>query len=182
MRKMNASDFWKNFGLGEEVHIAGSFIYNGLRRFHELRQLDQADELFEFLYSLSIGLERLLKIAVVLHEHTAASDQDALEQSLITHSHLDLVDRLRKRVAINFGKPHNDLLQLLSRFYKTLRYDRFTLNSVSKGTKEAEAIRGLLSKHLDAEVLDGSLLLGTSNEDRYRVFIRRTVLKISQAI
>jgi len=182
MRKMNASDFWKNFGLGEEVHIAGSFIYNGLRRFHELRQLDQADELFEFLYSLSIGLERLLKIAVVLHEHTAASDQDALEQSLITHSHLDLVDRLRKRVAINFGKPHNDLLQLLSRFYKTLRYDRFTLNSVSKGTKEAEAIRGLLSKHLDAEVLDGSLLLGTSNEDRYRVFIRRTVLKISQTI
>jgi hypothetical protein len=37
MRHMNSSDFWKNFRLGEEVHVAGSFIYNGLRRYHELR-------------------------------------------------------------------------------------------------------------------------------------------------
>jgi hypothetical protein len=179
---MNASDFWKNFRLGEEVHIAGSFIYNGLRRFHELRLLDHTDELFEFLYNLSVGLERLLKIAVVLHEHTNATDQDALEQSLITHSHLDLVSRLRKHVTINFGKPQNDLLQLLSTFYKTLRYDRFSLNSIYKGKKEADAIRGLLSKHLNVDFPDRSLPFGTPNEDRYRAFFSRTVLKISQTI
>ena len=90
---MKASDFWKNFRLGEEVHIAGAFIYNGLRRFHELRQLDHSDELFEFLYDLSVGLERLLKIAVVLYEHSDTGDHDELEQSLITHSHLDLLAR-----------------------------------------------------------------------------------------
>jgi hypothetical protein len=33
-----------------------------MRRFHEIRKLDQAAEIFEFLYSLSVGLERLLKI------------------------------------------------------------------------------------------------------------------------
>ena len=182
LRKMNASEFWKNFRLGEEVHIAGSFIYNGLRRFHELGLLDHTDELFEFLYSLSVGLERLLKVAVVLHEHTDGSDQDALEQSLITHNHSELVARLRKRVTINFGKPQHDLLQLLSMFYKTLRYDRFSLNSVYKGEKEAHAIRGLLSKHLDVEFPDGSAPFGTPNEDRYRTFISRTVLKISRTI
>jgi hypothetical protein len=183
MSKMNASDFWKNFRLGEELQIAGSFIYNGLRRFHELRLLDHADELFEFLYNLSVGLERLLKIAVVLHEHNDAIDQDALEQSLITHNHLDLVARMRTHVAINFGKPHNDLLQLLSKFYKTLRYDRFSINSVYKGKNEADAIRGLLSKHLNVEFSGDSFpLFGTSNEDRYRAFIRRTVLKISRAV
>ncbi|MGY4478635.1 hypothetical protein [Bradyrhizobium sp. USDA 3364] len=179
---MNASDFWKNFRLGEEVHIAGAFIYNGLRRFHELRLLDHDDELFEFLYNLSVGLERILKIAVVLHEHTDTTDQEALEQSLITHSHLDLVARLRKHVTINFGKPQNDLLQLLSTFYKTLRYDRFSLNSVYEGKKEAEAIRRLLGKHLNVEFPDSSFAFGTRNEDRYRAFIRRTVLKISQTI
>jgi hypothetical protein len=182
MREMDASDFWKNFRLGEEVHIAGSFIYNGLRRFHELRLLDHTDELFEFLYNLSVGLERLLKIAVVLNEHTDATDQDALEQSLMTHSHLDLVARLRKHATINFSKPQNDLLQLLSTFYKTLRYDRFSLNSVYKGKKEADAIRRLLSKHLNVEFPDRSLPFGTPNEDRYRAFLSRTVLKVSQTI
>lgn len=179
---MNSSDFWKNFQLGEEVHIAGSFIYNGLRRFHELQQLDHTDELFEFLYNLSVGLERLLKIAVVLHEHTDATDQDALEQSLITHSHLDLVARARKHVTISFSTPQNDLLQLLGTFYKTLRYDRFSLNSVYKGKREAEGIRSLLSKHLDVEFPDKSFPFGTPNEDRYRGFIGRTAMKISQTI
>ncbi|CAI8906437.1 F-box domain-containing protein [Pseudomonas chlororaphis] len=182
MRDMSASDFWKNFRLGEEVHIAGMFIYNGLRRFHELQLLDHSDELFEFLYNLSIGIERLLKIAVVLHEHTAAADQDALERSLITHNHLDLLVRVRKHVSINFGKPQNELLQLLSAFYKTLRYDRFTLNSAYKGSREAEAVRKLLSKHLRVEFPERDFLLGTTNEDRYRSFISRTVLKISQTI
>jgi hypothetical protein len=183
MSDMNASDLWKNFRLGEELQIAGTFIYNGLRRFHELRVLEHDDELFEFLYNLSVGLERLLKIAVALHEHTDAVDQDALEQSLITHNLLDLVARLRAHVRINFGTPHNDLLQLLGTFYKTLRYDRFSISSVYKGNKEADAIRGLLTKHLKVEFPDDPFPLpGTFNEDRYRAFIRRTVLKISRTV
>jgi hypothetical protein len=183
MSDMNASDFWKNFRLGEELQIAGSFIYNGLRQFHKLRLLDHDDELFEFLYNLSVGLERLLKIAVALHEHTDAIDQNALEQSLITHNHLDLVARLREHVTINFGTPHNDLLQLLGKFYKTLRYDRFSISSVYKGKKEVDAIRGLLSKHLNVEFPDDSFpFSGTFNEDRYRAFIRHTVLKISRTV
>ena len=79
---MTPSEYWKNFRLGEEIHISGAFIYNGLRQFHELKSLDIADELFEFLYELSVGLERLLKIAVVLYEHTDTVDQDELERSL----------------------------------------------------------------------------------------------------
>ena len=179
---MNTSDFWKNFRLGEEVHIAGSFIYNGLRRFHELQLLDHTDELFEFLYNLSVGLERLLKVAVVLLEHTDEANQDVLEKSLITHIHLDLVARVRQHVPINFATPHNDLLQLLGMFYKTLRYDRFMLKSVYEGKKEADALRSLLSKHLKVEFPDSGTPFGTRNEDRYRAFITRTVLNISQPI
>lgn len=182
MKDMSAADFWKNFRLGEEVHIAGTFIYNGLRRFHELQLFDHSDELFEFLYDLSVGIERLLKIAVVLHEHTTAADQDALEKSLITHNHLDLLVRVRKHVSINFGKPQNELLQLLSAFYKSLRYDRFTLNSAYEGSKEADAVRKLLSKHLHIEFPERNFLPSTTNEDQYRSFISRTVLKISRTI
>jgi hypothetical protein len=179
---MNPSDFWKNYLLGEEIHISGTFIYNGLRRFHELRKLDFADELFEFLYELSVGLERLLKTAVVLYEHTDTTEQKELEKSLITHNHLDLVARLRKHVELKLGTTHNDLLSLFGTFYKSLRYDRFTLTSVYEGKKESKAIRGLLVKHLQAEFPDEDSFLGTDNDDQYRKFIRRTVLKIAREV
>ena len=95
---MKSADFWKNFRLGEEVHISGTFIYNGLRRFHELQHFESDDELFEFLYELSVGLERLLKIAIVLFEHSDAADQTQLEKSLITHSHAELTKHLQSHV------------------------------------------------------------------------------------
>ena len=179
---MNPSDFWKNFRLGEEIHISGTFIYNGLRRFHELRKLDFVDELFEFLYELSVGLERLLKTAVVLYEHTETTDQEKLEASLITHNHLELVARLRNHVELKFGTTHHDLLSLLGTFYKSLRYDRFSLTSIYEGKKEAKAIRSLLAKHLQAEFPDEGSFFGTDNDDQYRRFIRRTVLKIARDV
>ncbi len=179
---MNATDFWKNFRLGEEVHISGTFIYNGLRRFHELSKLDIDDELFEFLYELSVGLERLLKIAVVLFEHTEGGDQEALEQSLITHNHLDLVARLRAHADLKLGTPHNELLGLLGIFYKTLRYDRFVLSSAYQGAKEAGAVRTLLAKHLQVEFPEESSFFGNDNNDRYRKFVQRTVQKIAQNV
>jgi len=80
---MQPTEFWKNFRLGEELSISGTFIYNGLRRFHEMRKLDYHDEAFEFFYHLSVGLERLLKIVVVLVEHHDSIDQGKLEESLI---------------------------------------------------------------------------------------------------
>lgn len=94
---MKPADFWKNFRLGEEVHISGTFIYNGLRRFHELQHFESDDELFEFLYELCVGLERLLKIAIVLFEHSDAAHQTQLEESLITHNHVVLTARLQSQ-------------------------------------------------------------------------------------
>ena len=127
---MKPTQFWKNFRLGEEIGVSGAFIYNGMRRFHEIQMLDFTDEVFEFLYNLSVGFERLLKITVVLLEHYDTIDQKKLENSLITHNHLDLLARVKKHTSINLATPHNDFLRLLGSFYKSLRYDRFTLSSV----------------------------------------------------
>jgi hypothetical protein len=110
---MKSDEAWKNFNLGQELHISGTFIYTGLRRFHEMRTLDHTDELFEFLYNLSVGLERLLKIAVVFLEHNDNTDQEKLEKSLITHNHLDLLKRVRKHARVNLSTPHNEFLALL---------------------------------------------------------------------
>lgn len=179
---MKPTDFWKNFRLGEELHIAGVFIYNGLRRFHELEKLSFADELFEFLYELSIGLERLLKIAVVLYEHNDTTDQQKLEKSIITHSHIELMARLRKQTTIDISSPHNDLLNMLSTFYKSTRYNRFSLNSVFCKEKEPDIIVNIVKKYLQIEFADKDSLFGIDNNDQCRRFVRRTVMKITREV
>lgn len=179
---MKPIEFWKNFKLGEEISVSGVFIYNGMRRFHEMQKLDFTDEVFEVLYNLSVGLERLLKVAVVLLEHKETTNQKELEDSLITHSHLDLLKRVKKHVPIKLASAHNDFLGLLSTFYKSLRYDRFTLSSAYNAEREVEAVCDFLRKHLHIDLPNGSSIFGTANEDRYRRFIRRTVLKISRAV
>jgi len=179
---MNPSDFWKNFKLGEELSVSGVFIYNGLRRYHEMKSLDFTEELFEFLYDLSVGIERLLKIAVVLYEHDDSTNQEELERSLITHNHLDLLARLRKHTQVNLGPPQVELLSMLGRFYKTLRYDRFSLTSVYDAKKERKAIFNWLEKHLQVSFLNDTPFIGNHNEDRYRKFVRRTTLAISRKL
>jgi hypothetical protein len=179
---MNAPDLWKNFKLGEEISVSGAFIYNGLRRYHEMKSLDFTDEVFEFLYNLSVGFERLLKVAVVLFEHDDSIDQSELEKSLITHSHLDLLARLKKYVKINLGSPQIDLLVLLGKFYKTLRYDRFSISSACDTQKERRAFCELLQKYLKVEFTERPSIIGTQNNDQYRKFVQRTVLSISKTL
>jgi len=179
---MKPTEFWKNFNLGEEISISGAFIYNGMRRFHELRQLDYTDEVFEVLYNLSVGLERLLKVCVVLLEHSDTSDQKELEESLITHNHLDLLARVKKYVSIPLSSAHHDLLSLLGTFYKSLRYDRFTLSSVYDSEREIKAFSEFLSKHLGVEISRENSVFGTASADKYRRFVSRTVLKISRTL
>jgi len=178
---MKTTDLWKNFALLDEISISGAFIYNGLRRYHEMRNLDHTDELFEFLYNISVGFERLLKIAIILFEHNDSVDQEELERSLITHNHLDLLDRLKRHAEISFGQPHIEFLGLLSKFYKTLRYDRFSLASVYNPQKERKALCYLLEKYLGVDIVNRPLF-EIPNKERYRKFIKKLILKISRTL
>lgn len=67
---MNKSELWRNFRLGEELHISGAFIYNGLRRFFELHKL-------------------------ILLEHSENGAQEELKESLKTHNHIELLRRVK---------------------------------------------------------------------------------------
>lgn len=180
---MKPAEFWKNFDLGEELSIAGTFIYNGMRRFHEMQRLDQTDEAFEFLYNLSVGLERLLKVAVVLIEHTDNTDQEALEQSLITHNHMELVNRIKRSRPLELSSVQVELLSLLTKFYKTGRYDRFSIANVGARGGDLPLLRAFISKHLGVNLeLDPGSIFGISNDERYQKFLGKHVLKLSRSI
>jgi len=178
---MTPEQFWKNFNMLDEVGISGAFIYNGLRRFHEMQVLEHTDELFEFLYYLSVGLERLLKVAVVLLEHDDSIDIEKFEQSLITHTHEDLLRRVRQHADLKLSGIHNEFLTLLGTFYKRFRYNRFLASSAHSRDKEKEAILAFLSKHLDVE-FDTSSMLAVQNEARFKRFVSKVVVKISSTL
>jgi hypothetical protein len=182
MNNMSQTQWWKNFSLGEELSVAGTFVYNGLRRFCELRQLDYTDDLFEVLYHLSIGIERLMKIAIIFLEHDDAGDQQAFEDSLVTHNHQALLARIQKQKDIKFSKAENAFLHLLTNFYENLRYDRFSLRSPLPLEKEKHALLDFLEKHLKTDFKDRDSMFAHENTDEYKKFIRKIVVKISSAL
>jgi hypothetical protein len=182
MSNMTQTQWWKNFSLGEELSIARTFIYNGLRRFYELHQLDYTDDLFDVLYHLSIGIERLMKIAIILLEHDDACDQDAFENSLMTHNHQALLARIQKHKDITFSKPENAFLHLLTNFYEHLRYDRFSLRFPLPLEKEKRELLDFLAKQLDADFKDRDSMFAHENTDQYKKFIRKIVTNISSGL
>lgn len=122
--------FWKNFRMGTELQISGSFIYNAIYCIDQMETFHNEEDCFEFLYNASVGLERLFKIAIILIEHDETENQEDFERSLITHSNSDLLARIKKKHQLQLGKSHNRFISLLDNFYNSTRYNRFNLSSV----------------------------------------------------
>lgn len=179
---MKHSQYWQNFELGTELEIASSFIYDGLKNLHTMETLHYESEIFCVLYNLSVGLERFLKVAVVLLEYDEKVDPSEYEKTLITHNHLDLLNRIKKHKELPLGKVHNELLSLLGRFYKTYRYDRYSIRTVEKLSKEKRALLEWLEKHLNIDVSDNPPFQVVRNEWKVKKFVGKVVGKILDSL
>lgn len=176
---MNNSEYWKNFSLGTELETSGIFIYNGLKQINDLKYYEYAEDVFEILYNLSVGLERLMKIVIVLTEHQDYSNQEALENSLRHHK----LDCLRNRIEINHNLELNDIqkefLVLLTTFYKKHRYDRFNINESNSYTKDKESFIHFLCKKLNIKTNNESPLHTFKNTKQIKSFLVKIVSKIT---
>ncbi|MBL3575583.1 hypothetical protein JMK10_00330 [Rhodovulum sulfidophilum] len=175
---MRPDEYWKNFNLGTELDISGRFLFNGLQAFHEMKHFAAEEDAFEFLYSVAVGVERLLKIAIILTEHDTAADQESFEKSLITHSHQDLALRLREPQGLKFPARENEFIAILGRFYTSQRYGRYSLKSVFVPTQERDELVKFLEKHLEIKIDTSGWLTVTRNERKHRKFIGKVVSKI----
>ncbi len=173
--------FWKNFRLGTELHISGGMIYNALYAFDQIEYFCYEHEIFEFLYNLSIGLERLEKIAVILIEHDGQIDQEGFEKTLITHNHLVLLNRIKKSHTVNIGKQHIKLMQLTSDFYKSTRYSRYNLKSVYSKNQDLDSFIRFLKEELQVVEEEGIQPM-VANKNRIKRFIGKLIGKISSEL
>jgi len=179
---MSRAEHWKNFQLGEELDVSGTFIYNGLRRFLEIRTFDRSTDLFEIFYQLSIGFERLMKIAIVLLDHDGTSSQEEFEKSLVTHNLQALLTRIEKNANLGISKPDRAFLNVLTGFYENLRYDRFSLDSTLVLEKERLSLFGFLEKQLGVEFEERDSIFAHENTEQYKKFIREIIVKIASAL
>jgi len=152
MGNFTLSEFWKNFQLGTELRISGNFIYNGIFFFDTMQHFCYEDEIFEVLYNISVGVERLQKVTIILLEHNDKIDQSEFEKNLITHSHIELYDRIKKHRKQNFGKQHVEFLSMLSNFYKSTRYEKYNLNSVYKFIEGRSEFINYIEKYLNLKI------------------------------
>lgn len=154
---LNEKDyFWKNFILGTELQNSGTFIYNGIFHLDNIEYFRFEEECFEFLYNISVGIERLEKILIILIEHdNNIKSQEEFEKSLITHNHLDLLKRIKSERQLNFGKTHIRFLGLLASFYKSVRYERFNISSVYKPSQDKEKLVEFITSELKVELTQG---------------------------
>ena len=181
---MKPDEAWKNFALGHELSVSGAFLFDGIRRFHEMQNFDHTDQIFGFFYNLSVGFERLFKVAIVLLEHDNCQNQGEFEQSLITHNHPELLGRIAKSADPGLHKRHIEFLYLLSLFYKTFRYDRFMLPKENDWSMEKEktALRKYLEKHLSMKIESDYPIFSTQNSVQCRRFVGKIVQQVSRAL
>lgn len=161
---MDSSIFWKNFNLGTELQVSGSFIYNGLLVFDEMETFYREEEIFEFLYNISVGIERLLKINVILIEHTNELDQSAFFKSIKNHNHQKLLKCISNKYKLKEIKSKNAFIQLLNNFYNELRYDRYTNKDSINNNKEKKSLINFLEKYLKIKI--SNEFLNVSQNDR----------------
>lgn len=187
---MTKTQWWKNFALGLELDASGTFIYNGIKRLDELSSFRHPVDSFEILYGLSVGIERMLKVAIILSEHDDNTDIEELEKSLITHNTLELVNRVTKQHPLSLGKQHKEFLAILSKFYKSHRYGRFSFSSCMDLEKnespqieqEKYLLVNLIVKYLKLDVDISNEFFPLFNNDQIKKFIGKTVRKITNQL
>lgn len=172
-----------NFSLGTELMTAGQFIFNGLRANNEIKVLSNSEIVFDSLYGLSVGMERLLKICVILLEDDNAKDIAEIEKSLITHNHIGLLSRIEKLQKLDFGRAHYSFLKMLSSFYEECRYHRFGLPTSGDIEKEINLLIDFLNSNFKYGIQYETLFgFGAIYEPRHKLSVEKCVRRISSEI
>lgn len=179
MKHMTHKEIWKNFSLGTELTISGNFIFNGLQTLDMIENLYYEDESFEFFYNISVGIERLQKIVLVLIEHDEFINQKEFEDSLISHQHTKLQERIKKNRNFNFGINHNDFLTCLTNFYKNYRYGNFVFSNLASKVKPNILLAEFVEKHLKFTI-HMKMENSTYIDENIKKFVSRTVGKICE--
>ena len=142
----NAKSFgWLSISFSRELSIAGNFIYNGLYAVDQIPNFALEDEVFEILYNLSVGLERLAKVAITLLDFQPDGDIPNVHG----HLHTNFFKRIESKSSFRLNTQQWQFLEILHRFYNEARYDRYKPLRVHDHGFEKEIFSQFLCEQLN---------------------------------
>lgn len=188
MNEFTSQFKWKNFDLNMELHIAGDFIYEGIYLIDRSFHLRYEDEYFLFLYNISVGIERLEKIAYLLLAHR--DGEPCPTKHWENHNHPKLIELINYHTPLKFGKRESAFVNLLNEFYNKGRYDRFKYESEineNSLTKDKDLFIRFLRKHLNITPVsfigqESTVILSQNVKDSICNIIRNIAISIYDII
>lgn len=178
---MNKSDFWKNFSLGTEIEVSGNFIYHGLKIINTIKNFDYPEEVFELLYNISVGFERMMKITILLLSDNKNHEKNVLANKFKNHNLLNLLEEIERNYELNFKKQDRAFLNLLMNFYKKNRYSRFEKDDNNHYQKDKDDFIRFLKKYkkIDNHNINHSIISNFQNDYKVQSFLVSIISKIA---
>lgn len=133
-----------NFSIRQELQISGALLWksiNSLSKIYFNADGEPNDHLVEYpfftLYFASQGIERMQKAIVELickKNHIPEQEKDSVYELLMSHAHDRLNNWIEEKTNIKPNTNCRKLLDILSRFYNTVRYARYSDETYLKAT------------------------------------------------
>lgn len=144
-----------NFSIRDELQIAGALIWksiNSLDRINFNNTTNLVEHPFMTLYFASQGIERIQKSLIELickNKHIKENEKNKVYELLMSHSHNGLNDWIESELSFKFKPSEKKFLNILSEFYNTKRYSRYSDETyLESTTPEID----LLGKLVDGKV------------------------------
>ena len=133
-----------NFSIRQELQISGALLWksiNALSKIYFNVDGTANNHLVEYpfftLYFASQGIERMQKAIVELvckKNHISEKEKDGVYDLLMSHAYDRLNNWIEEKENIKLNTNCRKLIDILTRFYNTVRYARYTDESYQKST------------------------------------------------
>lgn len=125
-----------NFSIRQEIQISGVLIWRAINDidkiyFNSGGKLNEALVEYPFLtlYHASQGIERIQKAIIELvckKNHIQEKEKNDIYDLLMSHSHEKLSNWIEQEVEMKFNTNCRKLINILMKFYNTVRYARYS--------------------------------------------------------
>ena len=126
---MNELEYFKNFNLGREIDLAGSFAYNALSFINSSHDVYMNDQIFMFLYNASVAVERMQKCVLFIFGEYNKDNFAEFAITLKSHDHQKLQSCIFKYTHKKLSEEQNSLIILMRDFYSEGRYSNYSMDS-----------------------------------------------------
>ncbi|EGJ47910.1 hypothetical protein HMPREF0866_00864 [Ruminococcaceae bacterium D16] len=147
---MTELEYFKNFNLGKEIDLAGTFAYNALSILNTTQDVYLNDQIFMFLYNASVSVERMQKCVLFMYGNYNGAGIEQFAETIKIHNHRTLQSKIKEYTEKKLCEEQNALLILLRDFYVDGRYSNY---SIDGAYNYKSALENFVKQYYDASMV-----------------------------